>query len=180
MINVNKVFLPPREFYNKYLDKIWEGYWLTNQGPLLTELEKKVEQYLQSEYVQVVSNGTVAMQLAIKALNITGEVITTPYSYVATTSALLWENCQPVFCDVNKNDFCINADLIEEKITPQTTGILATHVYGLPCNVEKIEAIALKHNLKVIYDGAHAFGCNYKRKALLSYGDISHLQSSRH
>ncbi len=173
MINVNKVYLPPIEQYQKYLNKIWDTHWVTNEGPLLTELEKRINQYLKSDYTQVVSNGTIAIQLAIKAFNITGEVITTPYSYVATTGALLWENCQPVFCDINKTDFCIDASLIEEKITPRTTAILATHVYGLPCNVEAIEAIGKKHNLKVIYDGAHAFGCVYNGKSLLSYGDIA-------
>jgi dTDP-4-amino-4,6-dideoxygalactose transaminase len=173
MINVNKVYLPERELYNKYLDKIWESRWVTNRGPLLVELEKKINHYLHTPHSQVVSNGTIAIQLALRALEIKGEVITTPYSYVATTGALLWENCEPVFCDINLSNYCIDAELIEAQITPKTSAILATHVYGLPCDVEKIEAVARKHNLKVIYDGAHAFGCVYKGKSLLSYGDVS-------
>ena len=173
MINVNKTYLPPKEAYAHYLDKIWESHWLTNRGPLLVELEKKISLYLGSDHVQLTSNGTVAIQLAIKALEIKGEVITTPYSYVATTGVLLWENCVPVFCDVSADNFCIDPDLIEEKITDKTSAILATHVYGLPCNVERIAEIAKKHNLKVIYDGAHAFGCRYQGKSLLDYGDIA-------
>jgi dTDP-4-amino-4,6-dideoxygalactose transaminase len=173
MINVNKSYLPPIEKYQGYLESIWKSGWLTNKGPLLQELEKKISNYLKTEYVQLISNGTVAIQLAIKALEIKGEVITTPYSYVATTGAILWENCTPVFCDINPDDLCINPELIEAQITPQTTAILGTHVYGLPCAVERIEQIAQKHKLKVIYDAAHAFGCNYKGKSLLDYGDVS-------
>lgn len=173
MINVNKTYLPPKGAYIGYLDAIWHSHWITNNGPLLVDLEKRIGQYLQTPFVQVTSNGTVAIQLAIKALDLTGEVITTPYSYVATTSVLLWENCKPVFCDINNRDFCIDAERIEEKITPKTSAILATHVYGLPCDVERIEQIAEKHNLKVIYDGAHAFGCRYRGKSLLAYGDIA-------
>ncbi|HWB63228.1 MAG TPA: DegT/DnrJ/EryC1/StrS family aminotransferase [Chitinophagales bacterium] len=165
--------MPPRELYEQYLDKIWDSHWVTNQGPLLTELENKIAKKLNTDFVQVVSNGTIAIQLAIKALGIKGEVITTPYSYVATVGATLWENCTPVFCDIENKHFCIDANLIEAKITPRTTAILATHVYGLPCDVEKIETIAQKHNLKVIYDGAHAFGCFYKGKSLLNYGDVT-------
>jgi dTDP-4-amino-4,6-dideoxygalactose transaminase len=120
-----------------------------------------------------VSNGTIAIQLAIKALNITGEVITTPFSYVATTTSILWENCKPVFCDIDPHSFCIDADKLESLITKSTTAILATHVYGIPCNIEKIEIIAKKHNLKVIYDAAHAFGVTYKNQSILNYGDIS-------
>jgi dTDP-4-amino-4,6-dideoxygalactose transaminase len=173
MINVNKTYLPPKETYVRYLDKIWESHWLTNRGPLLQLLEKKISAYLAADNVQLISNGTVAIQLALKAMEITGEVITTPYSYVATTGVLLWENCTPVFCDINADNFCIDPNLIEEKITAKTSAILATHVYGLPCDVERIARIAQKHNLKVIYDGAHAFGCRYKNKSLLNYGDIT-------
>jgi dTDP-4-amino-4,6-dideoxygalactose transaminase len=173
MINVNKSYLPPKEAYLQYLDSIWESHWLSNKGPLLLKLEQKISEYLKTGYVQLISNGTVAIQLAIKALDIKGEVITTPYSYVATTGSLLWENCKPVFCDINPDDFCLNPDLIEQQISPHTSAILATHVYGLPCAVERIGQIAKKHRLKVIYDAAHAFGCNYKGRSLLDYGDIS-------
>lgn len=122
-----------------------------------------------------VSNGTVALQLAIKALNLSGEIITTPFSFVATTTAILWENCTPVYVDIHPETLCIDADNIEEKITEKTSAILATHVYGIPCDVEKIEKIAKKYNLKVIYDAAHAFGVKYKGKSILKYGDISTL-----
>lgn len=124
-------------------------------------------------HVHFTSNGTIALQLAIRALELTGEVITTPFSYVATTSAILWERCQPVFVDIENRTFCIDADKIEAAITPRTSAILATHVYGYPCDVVKIEAIARRHGLKVIYDGAHAFGSLVGGRALLSYGDIA-------
>jgi len=173
MINVTKSFLPPLEEYSKYLEGIWERNWLTNYGPLVNELEKKLQEYLQVSNLQFTSNGTIALQLAIKALEIKGEVITTPYSYVATTGAILWENCTPVFVDIEDKTFCIDAEKIEAAITEKTTAILATHVYGLPCDVQRIDAIAKKHNLKVVYDGAHAFGVKVGGKSIFEYGDIS-------
>lgn len=173
MINVTKTFLPPFEDYTATLKRAWDKAWLTNNGELVQELEAKLKEYLGVKHLLFTNNGTVVLQMAIKAYNITKEIITTPFSYVATTNAILWEGCQPVFVDINNRDFCIDADKIEAAITENTEAILATHVYGLPCEIEKIEAIAQKHNLKVIYDGAHAFGCVYKGKSLLSYGDIS-------
>jgi dTDP-4-amino-4,6-dideoxygalactose transaminase len=152
---------------------IWENHWLTNNGPLLTELEAQLKSYVGTEHLLYTNNGTIVLQMALKALDITKEVITTPFSYVATTNSILWEGCTPVFIDINENDFNIDADLIESKITENTQAILATHVFGNPCDVEKIEAIARKHSLKVIYDAAHAFGVEYKGKSLLTYGDIS-------
>lgn len=173
-INVTKTFLPPREEYEKYLDKIWESGWLTNQGPMVLEFEEKTRKYLNVPNFHFVSNGTIALQVALSALDITeGEIITTPFSYVATTSAILWERCKPVYVDIKENTLCIDADKIEAAITKDTKAILAVHVFGFPCDVEKIEAIAKKHNIKVIYDAAHAFGVTYKGKSLLSYGDIS-------
>jgi dTDP-4-amino-4,6-dideoxygalactose transaminase len=172
-INVTKPFLPPREEYDAMLDKIWESRWLTNNGPLVVDLENKIKEYLNTPYFAFLGNGTIAIQLALKALDLKGEIITTPFSYCATTTSILWENLKPVFVDINPDDLNINADLIEAAITPETSGILATHVYGNPCNVEKIESIAKKHNIKVIYDAAHAFGVTYKGKSLLNYGDIS-------
>lgn len=173
-INVTKTFLPPLEEYAHYIKKIWSSSWLTNQGPLLQEFETKMKDYLGVEDFHFVGNGTIALQVALSALDITeGEVITTPFSYVATTSAIIWERCQPVFVDIEPNTFCIDADKIEDAITENTKAIMAVHVFGFPCDVEKIEAIAKKHNLKVIYDGAHAFGARYKNKALLNYGDVS-------
>jgi dTDP-4-amino-4,6-dideoxygalactose transaminase len=172
-INVTKTFLPPIEEYQAYTQKIWDKGILTNNGPLVEELEAKCRQYLDNPFFTYVGNGTIAIQIAIKALELSGSIITTPFSYCATTTTILWENLRPVFVDINPSDLNINADLIEAAIQADTTAILATHVYGNPCEVEKIEAIAKKHNLKVIYDAAHAFGVSYKGKSLLNYGDVS-------
>lgn len=173
MINVTKSYLPPLTEYNQMIEGIWRNFHLTNRGPLVQKLEKDICAKLKLDNLLFVSNGTIAIQLAIKALNITGEVITTPFSYVATTNSLLWEGCEPVFCDISPETFCIDAAKIEALITPKTTAILATHVYGIPCDVERIEAIATKHKLNVIYDAAHAFGVEYKNKSIFSYGDVS-------
>lgn len=175
MINVTKTYLPPLEEYTKYLEKIWGNSWVTNNGPCVLELEEKLRKYLGVKHLFFTSNGTIAIQIAIKALGLTREVITTPFSYVATTTSILWENCKPVFVDIDPKSYCIDHTLIEEKITPQTEAILATHVYGIPCAIDEIEKIAKKHKLKVIYDAAHAFGTIYKEKSLVSYGDISTL-----
>lgn len=174
MINVTKTFLPPIEEYNKYISQIWQSSYLTNQGPLLRELEAKLSVFLGVENFHYLTNGTIALQIALKALDITeGEIITTPFSYVATTSSILWERCKPVFVDIEPNNFTIDADKIEQAITPATKAIMPVHVFGYACNIEKIEQIAQKHNLKVIYDAAHAFASTYKGKSLLDYGDIS-------
>lgn len=173
-IDVTKAFLPPIEEYYQYLQQIWQNNWLTNNGPLLNELEDKLKGYLDVQDFHLVTNGTIALQLALRALDIAdGEVITTPFSYVATTSSILWENCQPVFVDIEPETFCIDPAKIEAAITGRTRAIMPVHVFGNPCDTEKIEAIAKKHNLKVIYDGAHTFGARYKGKSLLDYGDIS-------
>lgn len=172
-INVTKAYLPPLAEYEAYLQGIWERGWLTNNGPLVQELEAKLSATLDGTHVQFTGNGTIALQVAIKALGLTGEIITTPFSYVATTTAILWENCTPVFVDIEDHTFCIDAAKIEAAITPQTTGILATHVYGYPCDVLAIEQIAQRHGLKVIYDGAHAFGVRLHGRSLLSYGDLT-------
>jgi dTDP-4-amino-4,6-dideoxygalactose transaminase len=173
-INVTKTYLPPLEEYEAYIKQIWDKVWLTNQGPLLLELEDTVRKYLGVENFHFVGNGTLALQLALRGLDITeGEVITTPFSYVATTSSILWERCKPVFVDIEAETFCIDADKIEAAITPNTKAIMPVHVFGNACDVDKIEAIAKKHNLKVIYDAAHAFGAQYKGRSLMSYGDIS-------
>jgi dTDP-4-amino-4,6-dideoxygalactose transaminase len=173
MINVTKTFLPPFEEYTHLLQRAWDNEWITNNGQLLQELEAKLTQYLDVKNLLVATNGTIVLQLALKALNITGEVITTPFSYVASTTAILWENCSPVFVDIRNDTFCINEKLIEAAITPRTQAILATHVYGYPCNISAINKIAEKHNLKVIYDAAHAFGTTYQGRSVLSYGDVS-------
>ena len=173
MINVTKTYLPDFEEYIAILKRAWDKSWITNHGELVQELEEKLQNYLGVNNILFCTNGTIVLQMALKACNITKEVITTPFSYVATTNAILWEGCTAVFVDIEQNTLCIDADKIEAAITKDTEAILATHVYGLPCNIEKIQAIATKHSIKVIYDGAHAFGCRYKGKSLLNYGDIS-------
>ncbi len=173
-INVTKTFLPPLEEYERYVAQIWQQGWLTNQGPLLQKLEGNLKEYLKVPNFHFVTNGTVALQLALRAVGITeGEVITTPFSYVATTSSILWEHCKPIFVDINPETYCIDANKIEAAITKDTKAIMPVHVFGHPCDVEKIDIIAKKHKLKVIYDAAHAFGVSYKGKSLLSYGDVS-------
>jgi len=173
-INVTKAFLPPIADYQKYMQKIWDSAWLSNQGPILEEFEAKTADYLGVDNFQFVTNGTLALQIAIRALDLLGsEIITTPFTYVATTSAILWEQCIPAFVDIDPTTLCIDPTKIEAAITSKTKAIMAVHVFGNPCDVEAIEAIAQKHNLKVIYDAAHAFGVTHKGKSLLSYGDIS-------
>ena len=164
MINVTKTYLPPFEKYTAVLKRAWDKTWITNNGELVQELEAKLKVFLGVENLLFTNNGTLPLQMALKALNITKEVITTPFSYVATTNAIVWEGCKPVFVDIDPNTFCIDASKIEAAITTDTQAILATHVYGLPCDVAAIEAIAKKYGLKVVYDGAHAFGCTYKGK----------------
>lgn len=173
MIPIIKPFLPPLEDYSKYLEGIWQRNWLTNMGPLAEELENELKAYLNLEHLLFVTNGTIALQMAIKALDLKGEIITTPYSFVATTSSIVWVGCKPVFVDIDKNSLNIDPKKIEAAITPHTTGILATHIYGNPCDVIAIEAIAKKHNLKVIYDAAHAFGIEIDGRSIFEYGDIS-------
>lgn len=175
MINVTKTYLPPIGEYEAYLKQIWERAWVTNHGPLVRQLEEELKEYLGVKHLFFAGNGTIVLQMALKALNITGEVITTPFSYVATTTAILWENCVPVFADIEPATCCIDPGKIEALITEKTQAILATHVYGLPCNIERIDAIAKKHNLKVIYDAAHAFGTVYNGKQLVNNGDVSTL-----
>lgn len=173
-INVTKSFLPPFEEYEKYLRSIWKNGQLTNNGPLAKKLELRLKRRLKLPNIQLVSNGTMALQLAIRALDITeGEIITTPFSYVATTSAILWERCKPVFVDINPETYCIDVDKIESAITPRTKAILAVHVFGFPAEVAKIQKIADRNGLKVIYDAAHAFGVEIGDDSLLNNGDIS-------
>lgn len=173
MINVTKTFLPPIEEYNKQVQRAWNNQWLTNRGELVLELEEKLRNYLSVSNIIVTNNGTVPLQIALKLLGKDGEIITTPFSYVATTAAIVWENCTPVFVDIHPEYLTIDETKIEAAITDKTTAILATHVFGNPCKVEAIEAIAQKYKLRVIYDAAHCFGVNYKDKSIFDYGDIS-------
>lgn len=175
MIPVTKSFLPPIEEYMAQVQRAYTNAWLTNRGELVLELEQKLSDYLrlQDSKILITNNGTIPLQIALKLLGKGGEIITTPFSYVATTAAIAWENCSPVFVDIHPEYLTIDETKIEEAITPRTTCILATHVFGYPCNIEAIEAIAQKHNLKVIYDAAHCFGVTYKGKSIFEYGDVS-------
>ena len=173
MINVTKTFFPPIEDYHKQLERVWKNQWMTNRGALVLELEEKLKEYLSVSNIIIMTNGTIPIQIALKLLGQGGEIITTPFSYVATTAAIIWENCTPVFVDINPDYFTIDETQIEAAITPKTKAILATHVFGNPCNIDAIETIAKKHNLKVIYDAAHAFGVTYNGKSIFDYGDVS-------
>jgi dTDP-4-amino-4,6-dideoxygalactose transaminase len=172
MTNVTKPFLPPIAEYEKYLAGIWDRVWLTNNGPLVNELELRLKEYLGVDHLLFLGNGTIALQIAIKVLALKGEIITTPFSYVATTSSIVWEGCKPVFVDISRDSLNIDPTLIEAAITDKTSAILATHVFGNPCDIEAIAKIAEKHKLKVIYDGAHCFGTTYKGRSVFEYGDI--------
>jgi dTDP-4-amino-4,6-dideoxygalactose transaminase len=173
MIPVTKPFSPPIAEYTKLLEGVWERNWFTNNGPLVNELELQLKTYLNLPHLLFLNNGTIALQIAIKALELKGDIITTPFSYVATTSSIVWEGCNPVFVDIDSKTLNIDPAKIEAAITPETSAILATHVYGNACDIDAIQMIADKHKLKVIYDAAHCFGTLYKGKSVFAYGDIS-------
>ena len=173
MINVTKTFFPPLKEYNEQLERVWKNEWLTNRGELVKELEEKLETRFNVSSALLMNNGTIPIQIALRLLAHKGEVITTPFTYVATTASIVWEYCTPVFVDIEPDTFSLNANLIEAAINEKTTAILATHVFGNPCDVDVIEAIANKHNLPVIYDAAHCFDVTYKGKSLFHYGDVS-------
>ena len=175
-ITVTSPLLPPLEEFIPYLQEIWGRKWITNNGHFHQELEKALAEYLGVEHISLFTNGTLPLITALQALGLEeGEVITTPYSFVATTHAIWWNKLIPVFVDIAPSTGCIDPDKIEAAITDKTVAIMPVHVYGTPCDVERIEAIANKHNLKVIYDAAHAFGVTYKGKSILEFGDISTL-----
>jgi dTDP-4-amino-4,6-dideoxygalactose transaminase len=173
MINVTKTFLPTIENYNAYIQRAWDAVWLTNRGELTLELESKIKDKYNINHIIITNNGTIPIQIALKLLGNKGEIITTPFSYVATTSAIIWENCKPVFVDIHPELLTIDETKIEAAITSKTTAILATHVFGNPCHIEAIEKIAKKHNLYVIYDAAHCFGVTYNGNSIFNYGDVS-------
>ncbi|MBO2544795.1 DegT/DnrJ/EryC1/StrS family aminotransferase [Salegentibacter sp. BDJ18] len=172
MIPVTKTFFPPIKEYHCQVQRIWDNQWLTNRGELVKELEANLKAELGVTNITLTTNGTLPLQIALKVLA-GGEVITTPFSYVATTSAIVWEHCTPVFVDIHPEYLTIDETKIESAITKKTTAILATHVFGNPCNVEEIEGIARKYNLKVIYDAAHCYGVKYKGESIFNYGDVS-------
>ncbi len=173
MINVTKTFLPPIAEYTDLVQRAWDNQWLTNRGELVLELEQKIKEYLDVPYVTAMTNGTIPLQIALKMMGKGGEVITTPFSYVATTASIVWEHCKPVFVDIHPDYLTIDETQIEAAITDKTTAILATHVFGNPCATDVIEAIAKKYNLAVIYDGAHSFGVRYKNRSIFEFGDLS-------
>ena len=173
MINVTRSFLPPIEDYYDLLKSIWSRNWLTNNGPLVISLENCLKDYLKIPHLLYVNNGTIALQIAIRMLGLKDEIITTPFSYIATTSSIVWEGAVPVFVDIDARSLNIDPLQIEDAITERTTAILATHVYGNPCDVKMIDQIAKKYDLKVIYDGAHAFGTSIGGRSIFEYGDIT-------
>ena len=173
MIQVTKTFLPPIEEYHNYLEQIWNSNQIANGGKLWRDLQEKIKEFLDSPNLFLTANGTLPLQIALKVLADKGEVITTPFSYVATTAAIVWENCTPVFVDIHPETLTIDETRIESAITGNTTAILATHVFGNPCNVEEIDRIAQKYGLQVIYDAAHCFGVKYKGKSIFHFGDVS-------
>jgi len=175
MITVTKTSLPDLEKYLEYLKRIWSTRWLTNDGEFVQLLERKLEEYLKSKNLALVSNGTLALQLALKALGLKGEVITTPFTFVATTNVILWEGLTPVFADIDPETLNIAPKEVEKRINEKTSAILAVHVYGNPCYVEELQEIADKHDLRLVYDAAHAFGVEYKSQSILNFGDISTL-----
>lgn len=175
MINVTKTYLPNKEKYKSYIDEIYASGQITNNGQMLKRLEKRLSEYLGVKNLILVANGTVALEIAYRTLGLKGFAITTPFSFVATTSSLVTNGLLPIFADIDPKTFNIDPSNIEALITPNTSAIVATHVFGNACDVEKIDAIAKKHRLKVIYDGAHAFNVNYQGKSIAHYGDITTL-----
>jgi dTDP-4-amino-4,6-dideoxygalactose transaminase len=175
MITVTRSDLPPLEKYVEYLKIIWGNRWLTNDGELVQLLTKRLEDYLKTKNLVVMSNGTLTLQLALRALGVKGEVITTPFTFAATTNVLMWEGLEPVFADIDKETYNIDPYDVEEKITDKTSAILAVHVYGNPCDVDNLKNIADRHNLKLIYDAAHAFAVEYNDSSILDFGDASTL-----
>lgn len=175
MINVTKTYLPDKQKYISYINNIYENGWFTNNGPLVQKLEHRLAEYLGVKNIVLVANGTIALEIAYRLLKLEGEVITTPFSFVATTSSLVSNGLKPVFADINPKTFNLDPENIEEKITCETSAIVPVHVFGNSCEVEEIKKIATKHNLKVIYDAAHAFAVRYKGQSVLKYGDVSTL-----
>ncbi len=172
-ILVTRPSMPSFEEYTNEIKDMWNTHWLTNMGPKHRELQKELCEYLSVENVDLLTNGHMALELSMQALNLKGEVITTPFTFASTTHAIVRNNCTPVFCDINPDDFTIDASKIENLITDKTTAIVPVHVYGNVCNIEEIDRIAKKYGLKVIYDAAHTFGVRYKEQGVGNFGDVS-------
>ncbi len=172
-IYVTRPFLPPLEEYARGLEEIWENKWLTNNGPILKRFTQELRNFFESDNLSIFNNGTLALQIALQGMGISGEVITTPFTFVATTHALFWNKIRPVFVDIEPDYYTIDPDKVEAAITPWTTAILAVHVYGYPCKVNALADVARRHNLKLIYDAAHAFGVNIGARSIAHFGDLS-------
>lgn len=174
-ILVTNPSLPPLKEFIPHLQKIWDNKWLTNNGEFHKEFEKRLAEYLGVQYVSLFTNGMIALQVGMQALRITGEVITTPFTFVATTHAIHWNNCHPVFCDIEPDTFTLDPDKVESLITPQTTAIMPVHVYGNPCQHDKLQKIADTYGLKLFYDAAHVFGVKKDDVSICNWGDLSML-----
>lgn len=174
-IHVTKTYLPNRKKYAQLLDGIWDSNYVTNDGPLAKKLEDELSAYLNCSNLHWLCNGTIALQLAIHCMDLTGEILTTPFTYVATANSIIWEKCTPVFVDIDPNTFNIDVAKLKALTTPKTSAILAVHIYGYPAPVEVLQQYATNHDLKLIYDGAHAFGSEYQGRSLVEYGDITTL-----
>ncbi|MCY6370544.1 DegT/DnrJ/EryC1/StrS family aminotransferase [Clostridium ganghwense] len=175
MINVTKTYIPDSKKYKSYIDKIFSSGWLTNNGQFVRQLEKRLKQYLNVKNILLVCNGTIALQLAYRLLELKGKIITTPFTFVATVSSQVWEGLNPIFCDIDKETYNIDSQKIEKSITDNSSAIVPVHVFGNSCDINFIDSISKKNNLKVVYDASHAFGVTYKGKSILEYGDISTL-----
>ncbi len=175
MINVTKTYLPSKEKYQKYTDEIYASGRITNSGPLVERLEKRLAEYLGVKNIVLVASGTVALEIAYRTLDLAGNAITTPFSFVATTSSLVTNDLKPIFADIDPQTLTIDPSKIEELLTEDTSAIVPVHVFGNACNIEAIDKIAKKHGLKVVYDAAHSFGVKFKGESILNYGDISTL-----
>ena len=172
-IFVTKTYLPNKAKFNEYLNKAWDRNWITNNGILVKSLEERISEELNSSDMLFVTNGTIALQLALKSFDLGGKIITTPFSYVATTSATVWENFSPVFADIDPSTFNLNPETVEGQITEDTIAILATHCFGNACDIEALEGIASKYGLKLIFDASHCFGTKYKEESIFNYGTLS-------
>lgn len=172
-IFVTKPFLPPLDEYCEGLKEIWDNQWLTNNGPVLQRYREELKNYFETGNICLFNNGTLALQIALQGMGISGEVITTPFTFVATTHALYWNKIRPVFCDIEPDTFTLDPAKVEELITPWTTAILAVHVFGRPCRINELADIAKRHNLVLIYDAAHAFGVRVNGRPIGHYGDLS-------
>ena len=175
MIQVTRPFLPPREDYEAYISKIWDNNWLTNNGPFLVELESQLKRYLGVDHLMMMTNGTITLQALLKALPRKGKILTTPFSYIATSSAILWEGFTPVFVDIDPLTFNADPGQAEQYIDSDTVGVLITHCFGVPCDVTSWDKISKKYNLPVIYDAAHAFGVKVGNESVLNFGHASSL-----